>query len=193
MRCIVVILLIMAVGLSVAKADEFCPAEVYDCTSPEYRAQLVQIVSEETKNFNVDPCEVWAILSKESTFNHWYPSGKVKKGDGGRSIGAGQLNTGWGKKFGLDLYDLRDNVKATCTLIVISRDEYGYHLEKRFAWYNGGGRGMRSKAARRYAKDACNRYEKYLAEYVEFQISGCCNRTCLKVRERGTRLRAAST
>ncbi len=88
-----------------------------------------------------------AVLFVESRCQHW-DGEDVITGDGGASIGIGQIQLCWELHFKRDRYNRYDNIWMAAGVLIYSGWEHDHHAA--YASYNGGPR-HESPAAQRYA------------------------------------------
>lgn len=109
--------------------------------SPVYAEELVGDIRDASDETGVSPAVIWAVMYTETHGRHWNDYGHVKRGGAGE-IGAMQVLPWWHRglmrKYGvdLDLYDLRDNVRAGA--YILSRG--GSNLKVMLSYYNTGQR-----------------------------------------------------
>lgn len=109
--------------------------------SPVYAGNLVGYIRDASTETGVSPAVIWAVMYTESHGRHWTNAEKVKRGGSGE-IGAMQVLPWWERglkrKYGvdLDLYNLRDNVRAGA--YILSRG--GSKLNEMLSYYNTGQR-----------------------------------------------------
>jgi soluble lytic murein transglycosylase-like protein len=119
--------------------EEALRAELAD--SPVYAGNLAGYIRDASTETGVSPSVIWAVMFTESHGRHWNSSARVKRGGAGE-IGAMQVLPWWERglkrKYGvdLDLYNLRDNVRAGA--YILSRG--GSELKVMLSYYNTGQR-----------------------------------------------------
>jgi len=119
--------------------EEALRSEIAD--SPVYTSELISYIREAAQETGVRPAVIWAVMYTETHGRHWNDYGVVKRGSAGE-IGAMQVQPWWQRglkrKYGvdLDLYDLRDNVRAGAYILSRGGDELNVML----SYYNTGQR-----------------------------------------------------
>lgn len=109
--------------------------------SPVYSEELIGDIRDASEETGVSPAVIWAVMYTETHGRHWNDYGVVKRGSAGE-IGAMQVLPWWRRglerKYGvdLDLFDLRDNVRAGAYILSRGGDELNVML----SYYNTGQR-----------------------------------------------------
>lgn len=124
---------------------------------PVYREKLIRNVNDAAREYQVSPWLIWTVVKYEGTYQHFQGS-KVKRGNA-QEVGVAQLMPRWGRRFGHDLFDLRDNVRCCARLLQYARDEEGLtETQEILGWYNTG-----KKVVNRYAWRGHRQYHLWLA------------------------------
>jgi len=121
-----------------------------------YREKLVWAVNAAAKEHAVDPWLIWTVVKFEGTYQH-FKGTRVKRGNA-REVGVAQIQPYWGRKFGHDLFDLRDNIRCCAELLAFAKYERGYDTLLTLGWYNTG-----KEVVNAYARRGHKQYHTWLA------------------------------
>jgi hypothetical protein len=125
----------------------------------KYRENLIRCVNDAAHEYGVDPWLIWSVIKYESTYHHLNAKAEVKRG-GSREVGVAQIMLYWSKKWGYNLFDVRDNIRCCARLLQYARDELGLtDTQEILGWYNTG-----KEIVNQYAWRGHRQYHTWLAK-----------------------------